>query len=155
MPPQTPPGRLSRLARVANGELDAIFEEGVVIWAGATPELGMRLLDIEGNRMADLVRMGFTPAVIEKARYKTLEKDVQTVDFSGWPIFTRTDAPELLIRKFCEAMEARKDRIPWTWGPIKQQDLQLARMLINSPETPVDVPFHPVAEAFWKELGYL
>jgi len=155
MPPQTPPGHLSRMARVANGELDAIFEEGVIVWAGGLPDIGMRLLEIDDAHLAWLVRIGFKPGKIERARYNWLERDVQTVDFSGWPIFTRIDAPGLLIRKFCEAMEARKDLIPWNWGPVKQKDLPLARMIVDSPETPVDVPFHPVAEEFWRETGYL
>src|ERR1700722_4446870 len=52
MPPQTPPGHLSRMARVAQGELDAIFEEGVMIWAGAVKDIGMRLLTIDEARLA-------------------------------------------------------------------------------------------------------
>src|SRR5271154_6574840 len=155
MPPQTPPGHLSRMGRVAKGELDAIFEEGVIIWAGGLPDIGMRLLEINDDRLAKLVKMGFKPGKLEKKFYKWLGTDVQTVDFSGWPIFTRIDAPELLIRKFCEAMVARKDSIPWNWGPVKQKDLPLERMLVDSPETPVDIPFNPVAEEFWREAGYL
>jgi hypothetical protein len=155
MPPQTPPGHLSRMARVAQGELDAIFEEGVIIWVGGLPNIGMRLLEIDAARLAELVKVGFKPGRLEKAHYKWLEQDVQTVDFSGWPIYTRIDAPALLIRKFCEAMEARKDSIPWNWGPVKQKDLPLGRMVLDSPDTPVDIPFHPVAEEFWREAGYI
>ncbi len=155
MPPQTPPGHASRLARVGSGELDAIFEEGVIIWVNALPNLGMRLLEINDERLAELVRQGFKPAKLEQKFYKWLDRDVQTVDFSGWPIFTRADAPELLIRKFCEAMEARKSSIPWNWGPIQQDDLPIRRMLTNAPDVPIDVPLHPVAEQYWRELGYI
>jgi TRAP-type uncharacterized transport system substrate-binding protein len=155
MPPQTPPGHPSRMARVASGELDAIFEEGVIIWVGGLPKLGMRALEINDDRLAQLVAMGFKPGKLEQRFYKWLDRDIQTVDFSGWPIFTRADAPELVVRKFCEAMEARKASIPWTWGPIEQEELPLKRMVTDAPDTPLDVPFHPVAEAYWKELGYL
>jgi TRAP-type uncharacterized transport system substrate-binding protein len=155
MPPQTPPGGQSRLARVASGELDAIFEEGVIIWAGAVPNVGMRLLEIDDARLAQLIERGFKPGKLEKKFYKHLDRDLKTVDFSGWPIFTRIDAPELLVRKFCEAMEARKGSIPWNWGPVEQDDVPLPRMVNDSPDTPIDVPFHPVAEAFWRECGYI
>ena len=155
MPPQTPPGGQSRMGRVASGELDAIFEEGVIIWVNGLPDLGMRLLEIDDEHLAQLVDLGFKPGALEKRFYPWLDRDVQTVDFSGWPIFTRMDAPELLIRKFCEAMEARKGTIPWNWGPVKQDDLPLVRMVNDAPDTPLDVPFHPVAEAYWRELGYI
>ncbi len=156
MPPQTPPGgHQSRLARAASGELEAIFEEGVIIWVGALPQVGMRLLEIDDTRLAELVKQGFSPAKLEQKFYNWLDRDIQTVDFSGWPIFTRIDAPELLIRKFCEAMEARKDSIPWNWGPIKQEDLPLKRMVTDAPDVPINVPYHPAAEQYWREVGYI
>ena len=93
--------------------------------------------------------------MIERSRYDRLPADVATVDFSGWPIYTRSDAPDLLIRKFCEGMEARKGTIPWQIGPLEQPALPLARMVTDSPETPLDVPFHPAAQAVWTKLGYL
>ena len=144
-----------RLGRVAQGELDAVFEEGVMVWANAVPEVGMRFLEIDEEHLAELERVGFKRGTIEKSRYERLPADVATVDFSGWPIYTRLDASDLLIRKFCEGLEARKSSIPWQFGPLAQPDLPLAQMVTNAPETPVDVPFHPAAQAVWTKLGYL
>lgn len=45
--------------------------------------------------------------------------------------------------------------IPWQFGPLEQPDLPLARMVTDAPDTPVDVPFHPAAQAVWTKLGYL
>lgn len=156
MPPLGFPSNPSRIELAAGGHYDAIFEEGVFLWANAVEGVGMRFLDIAPERLAELERVGFKPATIEKARYDSLPADVATVDFSGWPIYTRIDAPDLLVRKFCEAMEARKDSIPWHIGPVKQQDMPLADMVVDSPETPLmGIPFHPAAEEFWTEMGYL
>ena len=155
MPGGEPPGYPSRLGRVTQGELDAVFEEGVMIWANAVPDAGMRFLEIDEEHLAELERVGFKRAVIERSRYDRLPADVATVDFSGWPIYTRSDAPDLLIRKFCEGLEARKSSIPWQIGPLEQPTLPLARMVTDSPETPLDVPFHPAAQAVWTKLGYL
>lgn len=155
MPPQTPPGGQSRLTRAGTGEIEAIFEEGVIIWVGALPQFGMRLLELSDERLAQCVEKGFSPAKLETKFYKWLDRDIQTVDFSGWPIFTRIDAPELLIRKYCEALEARKSSIPWNWGPIEQDDLPLKRMLTDAPDVPINVPYHPAAEQYWRELGYI
>ena len=41
------------------------------------------------------------------------EVDVATLDFSGWPVFTRADVSDDFVRRFCAGLEARKDRIPW------------------------------------------
>ena len=155
MPGGEPPGYPSRLGRVTQGELDAVFEEGVMIWANAASDAGMRFLDLDEEHLAELERAGFKRAVIERSRYDRLPADVATVDFSGWPIYTRLDAPDLLVRKFCEGMEARKGTIPWQIGPLEQPALPLARMVTDSPETPLDVPFHPAARAVWTKLGYL
>ena len=155
MPHQTPPSRLSRIDRVRSGELDAIFEEGVVIWANEALAAGMRFLDIEEPRLIQLERIGFKGGALEKSRYKLLSADVNVVDFSGWPIFTRADASNLLVRKFCEAMEARKAVMPWNFGPLEQEPMPLSKMVVDSPATPIDLPFHPAAAEFWQKMAYL
>lgn len=156
MPPMGFPNLPSRIERAVNGEYDAIFEEGVPIWANAVEGAGLRLLDISPKRLVELERIGFKSATIEKARYETLPADNATVDFSGWPIYTRIDTPDLLVWKFCEALEARKTSIPWYIGPVTQESLPLERIVTDSPGTPLmGVPFHPAAEAFWNSAGYL
>jgi hypothetical protein len=51
----------------------------------------------------------------------------------------------------CEALEARKDRIPWYGeGPMR-----LDLMCKGTREGPLPIPLHPAAEAFWRKQGYL
>ncbi len=152
---QPMPNDDSRLGRVGRGDFDAIFDEGIVMWANRIEEAGMRFLDISDSRLVQLEALGLSRGMIEKSRYGTLPSDVQTVDFSGWPVYTRIDTSPLLIRQFCEAMVARKDVICWHIGPRQQEPLPLHRMLLDSPETPLDVPFHPEAEKVWREKGYI
>ena len=155
MPRDSFPGLPSRIERVVSGELDAIFEEGVVVWANEAVEADMRLLDIDEEHLVLLEEQGFKRGTLEKSRLTKLPADVATIDFSGWPVFCRVDTSDLLIRKFCEALEARKDSIPWTWGPVKQKPMPLEKMVVNAPDTPLDLPFHPAAQKFWTEMGYL
>ena len=93
--------------------------------------------------------------MLEKSKFEALPSDVTAVDFSGWPIYTRADASDLLIRKFCQAMEARKGSIPANFGPVQQEPLPLRKMVVDSPATPIDLPFHPAAREFWTKMGYL
>ena len=152
---QPMPNHASRLGKAQAGELDAIFDEGVMVWANQVAEAGLRFLPLAEPRLAALEQRGFRRGTIEQARYPTLPADVPTVDFSGWPIYTRADTPDLLVRKFCEGLETSKDQLPWQMGKLPQPPLLLARMVHESPETPLDVPFHPAAHQFWQQGGYL
>ncbi len=133
------------------GEFDAYFEEAVHIWLGQALDAGMRLLHVDPSLAQQLEAIGWRCSPITKAQFPQLAEDVLTPDFSGWPIFTHADTPDDLIRQFCQALEARKDRIPWEGGP----SLPLERMCKDGPDTPLCAPLHPAAEAFWREQGYL
>src|SRR6185437_11142023 len=56
---------------------------------------------------------GLKRQMITRREFPGLPEDVPTLDFSGWPIFCLESASDDMIYKFCEALEARKDRIPW------------------------------------------
>jgi hypothetical protein len=148
-------GDTDRMARLASGEIDAVFEEGVVLWADAVTSCGASLLPLDDAHLRLLSEWGFRRGVIAKSRYPTLPADVPTVDYSGWPIFCRTDTADLVVEQFCRALESAKDHLVWDMGPVKQVPMPLARMVSDSPSTPFDVPLHPRADAVWRELGYL
>ncbi|HEX9880226.1 MAG TPA: TAXI family TRAP transporter solute-binding subunit [Candidatus Binatia bacterium] len=141
----------SRIGIVERGEADAIFDEAVDSWAGRALDLGMRFLPLEEPLLKRLEAMGFRRAAVKKADYPKLPADVWTLDFSGWPVFTRADVPDSVISCFCAALEARKGAVPWQGeGP-----LPLERMCRDSADTPLDIPLHPAAERYWRERGYL
>jgi hypothetical protein len=57
------------------------------------------------------------------------------------------------VTQICAALEARKHRI----GYQEQEEgpLPLHLMCCDTAAAPVPAPFHPAAEKFWRELGYL
>jgi NMT1-like family len=140
-----------KFERLIRGELDAVFDEGVYEWAPHVLAAGIRLLPLAEATIRKLEAIGYRRGVIRKAKYPDLSDDVLTVDFSGWPIFVRSDLPDSLVVQMCAALNARKHLIPWDGeGP-----LPLERMCRDAPDTPLDVPLHPAAERFWRERGYL
>jgi len=145
--PQAP----NRIEAVKKGEVDAIFDEAVNRWIYPALDAGMRLLEFSAPLLSKLEEMGFRRGVVKRSDYPRLEADVLSLDFSGWPVFCRADAPDELIARFCAALDARKEHIPWQ-GPGA---LPLLRMCHDGPDTPLDVPLHPAAERCWRSLGYL
>ena len=145
------PQAMDRIEAVQRGEVDAIFDEAVNRWIYPALDAGMHLLPITGPLLAKLEAMGFRRGTVTRKDYPKLPADVPSLDFSGWPVFVLADTPDELVTRFCAALEARKHAIPWQ-GP---GPLPLDRMCHDGPDTPLDVPLHPAAERFWRQLGYL
>jgi uncharacterized protein len=144
--PHTP-----KFAALAAGEIDGIFDEGAGEWLAAALDAGMTVFGITEDAVARLEALGYRRALLEKQRYPKLAADLLTLDFSGWAIFVRDDAPGELVETICAALDARKATIVWErTGP-----LPLERMVRNTPDAPFDVPLHPAAERFWRARGYL
>ena len=152
---QPMPNDPSRLGRLKDGEIDAIFDEGVVMWADLVAGAGAAFLPIHESQLDYLVAQGFRRGLLEKSRFPSLPGDINTVDYSGWPIYCRADAPDALITKFCQALIRRQDTIVWDIGGPTQPPLPLERMARESPSTPQDVPLHPSAAAVWRAHGFL
>ncbi|HXQ51604.1 MAG TPA: TAXI family TRAP transporter solute-binding subunit [Stellaceae bacterium] len=136
---------------LARGEIDAIFDEAAPVWVDQALDAGMTILPLADATVRKLEAMGYRRAVIRKADFPRLPRDVLTIDFSGWTIFVHEALDDDIVRLICAGLDARKHLIPWEQpGP-----LPVERMCRDAPDTPLDVPFHPAAERFWRERGYL
>ncbi len=141
----------NRINAVERGEIDAIFDEAVNAWGNMALDLKMRFLPLEEPILKKLEAVGYRRALITKAAASKITKDVMSLDFSGWAVYTRADVSDEIVTFFCRGIEARKDKVPWQGkGP-----LPIERMCVDSPDTPMDVPLHPAAERYWRERGYL
>lgn len=140
----------AKFQALVRGDITAIFDESAYNWCDDAPGAGMTILDMSEQTMAKLQAMGYRRDVLTREEFPNLPHDILTLDFSGWPIFVHTDAPDELVTQICQGLEARKDSIPWQEaGP-----LPVARMCSDDPYAPVDVPLHPAAERFWQACGY-
>jgi TRAP-type uncharacterized transport system substrate-binding protein len=145
------PYRPERLGAVERGELDAVWDEALPLFAPRAIELGMRFLAIDEPQLQALEEDGLRRAAITDEEYPGLGETVWSLDFSGWPVFCLASAPDEMIYKFCAALEARKDRIPWLGdGP-----LPVERLCKDNRDGALYLPLHPGAERFWRERGYL
>ena len=140
-----------RLGAVKRGELDAVWDEALPLYAPQAIELGMRFLAVDEPQLKGLEADGLMRQAITNEEYPGLGETVWTVDFSGWPVFCLASAPEEMIYNFCAGLDARRERIPWYGdGP-----LPLHELCKDGRDGPLYLPLHPGAERFWRERGYL
>ena len=96
----------AKFQALARGEIDAIFDEAAPVWVNQALAAGMTILPLAETTVRKLEAMGYRRAVISRDVFPALPRDVLTIDFSGWPIFVRADAPDLLVRQICAALDA-------------------------------------------------
>jgi TRAP-type uncharacterized transport system substrate-binding protein len=140
----------ARVEMAKNGTINAIFDEAVYRWFPQTLKAGMRALPLGENTVRNLEKLGFRRSVIDKASYPEMDADVDTIDFSGFAIFVRADAPDDLVTSICAGLDLRRSDIPWEgFGP-----LPVEAMVRDTTDGPRDIPLHPAAERYWHGLGY-
>lgn len=143
--------RGDRIGLVKRGEVDGLFDEAVRNWANDAIAAGMTILSFTEPTMRKLEEMGYRRGYLRKSEFPGLPRDVMTIDFSGWTIFVHADAPDALVTEICAGLDTRKQLIPWQGdGP-----LPVERMARDEEDTPLGVPLHPAAEAYWRKRGYI
>ncbi len=145
------PSHPDRRAAIEDGKINAIFDEGIISWGQGAVDHGFRYLPIEGKVKDRMVAMGYRPTVMSKARFPGIPEEVETLDFSGWPMVVHADMADDVAYALCEAIEARKEAIPTD----NYKPLDMAHLCTDDEETPCDVPFHPGALQFYRERGYM
>jgi len=140
-----------RRAAIANGTIDAIFDEGIKSWGQTALDSGFRYLPIDGAVLRYMKSLGYRPTTMSRCGFRGMKEDVPTVDFSGWPMIVRADMPNEVAYALCEAIELRRRVIPTD----NFKPLNLSQLCANDDEAPYDVPLHPGARRFYREHGYL
>jgi hypothetical protein len=136
---------------IAQGAIDAIFDEGVLSWGKFALERGFRFLPIEGALRERVTKAGYDMINVTAERVPGLKAPVTSIDFSGWPMVVHQDMPDEVAYAICEAIEARRDLIPTD----NFKPLDLAQLCNIDEETPRGAPLHPGAERFYRDRGYL
>lgn len=140
-----------RTALMRDRSVEAIIDEGVYNWCGTAASSGYRFLQFDPDALAALRAQGYRHSVMEHGRHPELPEDIHTVDFSGFLLYSRSDADDDLVEAFCEALVESRDRIGWEGG----MGLPLERMVGDAVDAPRPIPFHPAAERVWRRHGLL
>lgn len=145
------PSHPDRANLIDKGQVDAIFDEGVLSWGQFALERGFRLLPVEGKLRERVTAAGYDTIALTAARLPALRSAVSSVDFSGWPMIVHAEMADDVAYALCEAIEARQGVIPTD----NFKPLDLAQICAASEETPHGAPLHPGATRFYRERGHL
>jgi len=145
------PSHPDRAAMIDRGEVNAVFDEGILSWGQYAIERGFRILPIEGALRQRVTEAGYNVIDATPQRLPALANPVPAVDFCGWPMIVHQDMPDALAYAVCEAIEARRLVIPTdNYRPV-----DMIQLCTQDEETPRGAPLHPGAERFYRERGYL
>ena len=145
------PSHPDRAAQISKGEVDAIFDEGVLSWGQFAIERGFRILPIGGALRARVIAAGYDMVTLTQQRIPALAQPIPAVDFSGWPMIVHAEMADDVAHALCEAIEARQLAIPTD----NYKPLDLAQLCAITEETPRTAPLHPGAARFYRDRGYL
>lgn len=142
------------------GNADVVVHEGrkTPPWAKLTQARKMKFLPIRADVLGMMEReFGFRTAVLSKGMIDgAVEKDVATLDWSGWLLFTREDVAEDLIYQVTKVVVEYRHLFEMGF---KGQDLEHSDLVypIDPSEIwrNVGVPLHPGAERYFRERGHM
>ena len=143
------PGDKRRMDALHAGTIDAIFDEGLVLWFEEALAAGMEPVTLEESVLKKLEAIGWRRVVIPAGRYPHLKSDHMCLDYSAWPLYTRASLPDEDAYKVCEAIHAREKEIYW-----EDSYTGIGQLGEETEATPMDVPLHPGAAKWYREHGF-
>jgi TRAP-type uncharacterized transport system substrate-binding protein len=143
------PGDARRMRAIAEGTIDAVFDEGLVLWLNQALDAGMQPVTLDDAAFKDLISLGWRKYTIKTGRYASLKQEHTCIDYSGWPLYTRASLSDEDAYKICDAIAARKDLIYW-----EDSYTGVGQLGEQTEATPRDVPLHPGAVKWYREHGF-
>ncbi len=143
------PGDKRRMKALETGEIDAIFDEGLVLWFDKALAAGMAPITLDEPVFQHLLSLGWRRVVIPAGHYPHLISDHACLDYSGWPLYTRASLPDEDVYKVCAAIQARESEISW-----EDSYTGIGQLGQDTQATPLDVPLHPGAAQWYREQGF-
>jgi TRAP-type uncharacterized transport system substrate-binding protein len=140
------PSDKRRMEPLARGQLDAIFDEALVIWFDEALKCDLVPLELEPEIFAQAEALGWRKVVAPKSKFPRLAADHPCLDYSGWPLYCNAALPEQTVYDVCSGFAAREGEFPW-----EESYTGLPQVWRDTPATALDVPLHPGAERWLKE----
>ena len=142
------PGDKRRLEALRSEAIDAVLDEGIVMWLEEALACGLRPIRVDDAVFEQLQALGWRRVLLPKGWSSHVTEDHECIDYSGWPLYTRASLPDDDAYKVCDAIHARSSEIPW-----EDSFESVEKLGLDAPATPLDVPLHPGAARWYREHG--
>jgi len=106
------PSSPERMDAIRLERADAVFDEGVKSWGAAALNAGMRFLPVDDEVLRKMEKIGFPSAMLTRKHYPKMDRDIRTVDFSGWTFFCHADLPSDVAYNMAKAVDLCYKQIP-------------------------------------------
>jgi TRAP-type uncharacterized transport system substrate-binding protein len=120
-----------------------------VYWTAYSYKYDLYFLDLPEDLLEQIDNnvTGYEPAIVKWGLLRGVDRAIPTVARSGQVVFARNDIPEQAAYDVAKAIEAHRSALKW-----------YIRIYSYDPNTVWkndDVPLHPGAERFYREIGYI
>ena len=154
-----PSDRKDRVSSIRAGELDGVFDEGIMskTWKDIADTVDLEYLPVDEDVLNRLeAKYGLRRSVIPAGRLRGVDKDVPTVDFAGWLLYCHRDLPEELVYLMLVALEEQRVQIESLFEPQRPfQGLSELPLDISRMQQGTALPLHRGAEAYFRDRGQL
>lgn len=157
-----PEGRADRPDRVSlmrSGDLDGVFDEGVMssTWKAIADTVDLEYLPVDEDVLDRLAaNYGIGRGVLPAGRLRGVERDVPTIDFAGWLLYCHTALPEEVVYYALIGLEETKRQMETLFEPqVPHQGLTELPLDMSRIWQDTALPLHPGAERFYRERGYM
>ncbi|HVZ31300.1 MAG TPA: TAXI family TRAP transporter solute-binding subunit [Polyangiaceae bacterium] len=141
----------------ANGPFDVIVSELAspannpesAYWTTLSQKYDLRFLDLPEPLLAQMAndQLGMTRAVAKWGLLRGVDRPIATVARSGNAVFARDDTPEQAAYDAARAIDGHRSGLKWYIRPYSYDSATVWQNF--------DVPLHPGAERYYREMGYL
>lgn len=147
------PSSRDRMDAIHSGKADAVFDEGVKSWGPTALKSGMRFLTIDDAVLRAMERIGFPSATLTGEHYAEMDRDIRTVDFSGWTFFCHADLPSAIAYNMAKAVDLCYQQIPV--DHFDKRPMTMDEFCRGGEAGQLNIPLHPGAKRYFRERGYL
>jgi TRAP-type uncharacterized transport system substrate-binding protein len=147
------PSGPERRDHIESGKADAVFDEGVKSWGATALDAGMRFLPVNAAAAQHMKRIGFPSAMLTRQHYDKLERDIETVDFSGWTFFCHAELPSGIAYNMAKAVDLCHKQIPV--DHFDKRPMTMDEFCRGGEAGQLNIPLHPGAKKYFREKGYL
>jgi TRAP-type uncharacterized transport system substrate-binding protein len=147
------PSSPDRMDHIRSRKADAVFDEGVKSWGPTALDSGMHFLPIDDAVLRKLEKIGFPSAMLTREHYPNMDRDIRTVDFSGWTFFCHADLPSVIAYNMAKAVDLCYQQIPV--DHFDKRSMTMDEFCRGGEAGQLNIPLHPGAKKYFRERGYL